>query len=289
MNRDLEKPFILSFAILKRLGMWQDGQQSWTYFFVGYTFHIITISVYIIGCVVCIYKEFRNFVTSMEAVSLLACVLGYLMKSVNLMIKIRGIKKCKKNLETLLEFSADDRLKSRDKLRAPVDFAYKVYTTFLMSIFLTCSFGILIPIFTNELPYKIWSPYQNTSIGLWSATIYLTLFTYQATAINMTLDMMPGIFLTFAIGLIDELCERLEKIGKDEIVLDDNPGTSRGIKIKTKKNKEEEFIRCVEIQKKIKKFVSDIEDNFSLSIIIQGFISSVILCTLSFILTLVSI
>lgn len=281
MNSELEAPFKVSFGILKYLGLWQDGQQSWTYFFVGYSWHIITSITILISCTVSAFKSAENFVDLINVLGMIACFFTYLVKSVNLLIKLGKIKKSKKNLETILGFSASDQFNLRESVKTRVDFVFKVYKALLFSVFISWTLGIFILIFFQELPWNLWFPYLDTSIGFWTANTYLLIYAAVTSSLDMTLDILPGIFMSFAIGLMDELCSRIEAIGMKRTFLDEGPGTST--KIQVMSNHREELIKCLETHKQLKTLVEEIEENFSLSLIFQGYFSSLIMCSVAFV------
>ena len=49
MDADLSTNFNLFFRMLKVLGLWQDGNQSWKYFIYGYLLHFVLVELNICG------------------------------------------------------------------------------------------------------------------------------------------------------------------------------------------------------------------------------------------------
>lgn len=281
MNVNLNKSFKLCFKLLKILGMWQDGNQSWTYFFVGYGLHFFLLYVFFIGELLYIATEAETLLNFMDAIALSTAFLAAIVKSANFFLKLKNIKKSFDTLDRLLEFSADQRWVSRDRVKNRTDFCYNVYKTLWCSAFLTCFTAIFIPIFTPELPYKVWIPFEtkNSSIGFQVASTYLIINGWTVASIDMALNILPVIFISFAIGLVEKLTDRLQNIGKH---VESGETTSVRSSDQTK-----EFIKCVEIQRQIKLYVVEIQENFSTSILIQGLLSSVILCTSAFMMSMV--
>lgn len=74
--------------------------------------------------------------------------------------------------------------------------------------------------------------------------------------------------MSFAIGLTDELSARLELIGSG--------GDSN-----------KELKKCIEIHQDLKNYVKTIQDNFAAAILVQGFLSSIIMCTTVFTMSMV--
>jgi 7tm Odorant receptor len=110
----------------------------------------------------------------------------------------------------------------------------------------------------NELHFIIFAIYQMTPVIVCSMVA--------------AFDMLAVFFMAFAIGLIEELSNRVEQIGE---------------KGKTSAEQYKELIECMKIHQDIKSFVGLIQKHFSLFIMIQGFMSSLIFCSLAFIMTLV--
>jgi hypothetical protein len=268
MNAELYKPVKLCFKVFKTLGLWQDGNQSWTYFFVGYSFHFVTAYLHFCGELMYIFNEAQNLVQFVDALVLSTLYLSVIGKSANLFFNIKSIKKILEDVNHLLEITADDRWKSREKLHSEVSFGFKVYKAFWMSAVLNCVMAIFVPIFSHELPYKVWFPFdtKESLTGFWFASVLLIANSFVISAVVMALDVLPVIFMTFVVGLIEELTDRLEMVGRSE----------------STRKQEKEFVKCIEIHLKIKELAKDIQTNFSSAILFQGILSAIILCTSAF-------
>lgn len=278
MDAELYQPFKLCFKVLKTVGMWQDGNQSWTYFFCGYLFHFVIIDWYIV-CQFIFLVTIDNLLDFVDALGLTATYVAENFKCYNLFFKLKAILKLYEMLEALLELSADRRFANRDFIKAPVAVSYKVYKMFWFSALVTCFSGAFVPIFSHKLPYKVWFPFDTESgFNFWFSSYYLVVNSFFVSAIDMALDILPVIFISFAIGLINELSERLKQIGVFEVESSE----------RTKSFQVEELVKCIEIHKKILKFVEEIRINFVIAIFAQGLTSSIILCACAFTMTTVS-
>jgi hypothetical protein len=210
---------------------------------------------------------------SIEVSGFVATQLAHSFKFWNFYFKLNKILDSVDTLTDLLAFSADDRWKSRDHLMSRIATEIKIHKVFWFTAWTTCFLSCLNPFTLHELPYKAWFPFDTTSneVNFWAASVYVMIIAFPLSVSDITLDMIPVIFLTFAIGLVEELTERLAQIGD---------------KVKKTETSTKE-IKCIEIQKRIKKFVKETEDNFSLAILLQGFTSSAILCASAFALSTV--
>jgi hypothetical protein len=273
MTAELYKPLETMFSLFKFVGMWQDGNQSWTYFILGYLVHFSFIELCLLGELICAYHD-ESLVDLIETLGLTFTYIAEMLKCWNFFLKLKIIQKAFETLQELVEFSADERWKNRQHLKSKTSFGFKVYKIFWASAWTTCFASAIVPFTTHTLPYKVWFPFdtQTSFVGFWGASIYLAVSSFVVSAIDISLDTLPVFFMVFAIGLTNELSERLAAIGK----------------IRKKEDTAEEFKKCIEIHWKIKKLVEEVQQIFSSVILVQGFFSSLILCMGTFSMSTVS-
>jgi 7tm Odorant receptor len=286
MNVELFKPFKLIFSVFKVTGMWQDGNQSWTYFILGYFAHFLFFELCLLGELLYVFNT-ENLEDLVEGIGMTFTYISAIFRCWNFFYKLKLIKNSVDTLTALLEFSADERWKFRDHVKSQVAFGLKVYKAFWVSAYITCIFSSLVPFISHQLPYKVWFPFdtENSEIGFWIASTFLICNAFTVSVVDISLDTLPVIFLTFSIGLTNELSERLSEIGRsDNKVRGSNDQQDLNSKSVSIENVEmtKELIKCIEIHKKIKEFVNEIQENFSTVILIQGFFSALILCTGAF-------
>jgi hypothetical protein len=273
MAAELYKPFKTMFSVFKLVGMWQDGNQSWTYFILGYFIHFSFIELCLLGELICAYHD-ESLVDLIETLGLTFTYIAEMLKCWNFFLKLKIIQKAFETLTELVEFSADERLKNREHLKSEIAFGFKVFKIFWASAWTTCFASALVPFTSDKLPYKVWFPFdtQTSSLGFWGASIYLIVNSFVVSVVDISLDTLPVFFMVFAIGLTNELLKRLQAIGK----IQNSPGAA------------EEFKKCIEIHWKIQKLVKEIQKIFSSVILVQGFFSSLILCMGTFSMSTVS-
>lgn len=115
---------------------------------------------------------------------------------------------------------------------------------------------------TQKLLFMVYYPFDvTTPIGLLVSGIHESWSSFIGSTMTVLLDGLPVLFISYAIGLIDELCKRLESIGLSE------------------EFSEEELKSCITIHQKIKDFVAEINGTFGIVFFIQGSGTSVNLCT----------
>lgn len=281
MDTELFRPFKLMFRVFKTLGMWQDGNQSWTYFFVGFFYHFVWIGFYLAYAVIFTFFT-ENLEDFAEIFGMAATYAAMMFKWINFFYKLKSVKKSVETLIRLLEFSADERWKSRDEIKSQVAFGYKVYKAFWFTAWTSCISAAFVPFVTHQLPYRFWFPFdtKNSEIGFWTAAFFLIFSSFVTSTIDIALDTLPVFFMSFAIGIINEFSDRLNEIGKVKEKVENNSNE--------KKFHNKELVKCIEIHQKIREFVGEIHENFSTVILLQGLMSSLILCTSAFTMSTVS-
>lgn len=231
--------------------MWQDGNQTWTYFFLGYLLQLIFIDIYFV-CQIIFVINADNLADFIEAFALLTTYLTLIFKCLNFFCKLKEIKKSLEFLTSVLNETS--RQESGNYVKSQVKFVFKIYKMFWATAIFTCCSGAFVPIFSHKMPYKVWFPFSTSygGVGFWLASYYLVFNSFVVSAIDMALDVLPCIFISFIVGMLEELSERLSTI----------------------KN-QKELIKCIGIHKNLKKLVDDVEKNFSTTIFAQGLMSSV--------------
>ena len=174
----------------------------------------------------------------------------------------------------------------------------RVYYLFWFSCILTCIVSGFIPFFhttvdNTRLINRIWIPFEFTtdSYWYWILSLYQILNSLFYSGVLVALDILPVVFMSFTASLVDELAFRITKIGnEDNAVCNTGKRSTKLIQLEKQKRQEankKELRKCIEIHLKIKSFVEKTGNIFSTMIIIQGIMSSIILCTCAFTLTLV--
>lgn len=267
MDAELYRPFKLCFRILKAQGSWQDGKQTWKYFFGGYLFHFVFVELYIASeaIVIITAKEFMDIIGPL---GFFLTRLVNTIKWVNFLINFHLIETLLKSLERTLIFARDPSLGKRKELRNQVALVYRIFVTYSKVVLVVCTVGALKPILTGLQLTKMWFPFDSGygTIGFWVATAFSNVNIFFYGIHDTILAFLPIIFISFAVGLIKELAARLEHCESDK-----------------------EFVKCVEIHLMIKQLVKDIQRVFSAVIFVQGSIGSIFLCVRVFTLSIVSL
>ena len=266
MDRELLKPFKLCFGILKAIGLWQDGKQSKLYIFYGYFVVLFSLILFTIGQLTYVIKT-DDFDEKVVTFTSTLAYTGIFIKVVNFLFKFKRIIEAFDSLDNLLKDCKDPQQANRDCIRKESRIAYNVLIMFWLSVTLAWAAGNFVLILTYKIPYNLWYPFdiQTSSIGFLTASFYVLLVTLSDGSLVIALDMLPVIFMSLAVGLINELSERLKAV--------DN---------KT------EFIKCVVVHIKLKDLTRTIQKLFASVISSQVVFTAVIICTSVFALSKVS-
>ena len=266
MDRELLKPFKLCFGILRANGLWQDGKQSKLYIFYGCFVVLFFLILFTIGLLTYEIKT-DDFDEKVVSFATALVYTGVFIKVVNFLLKFERIIEAFESLDNLLKDCKDPNQANRDCIRMKTRIAYNVLIMFWLSSILSWAAGFLSFIFAHRTPYNLWYPFdiQTSNIGFLIASFYVLLVSLSVGSFVIALDMLPVIFMSLAVGLINELSERLKAV--------DN------------KN---EFIKCVVVHIKLKDFTRTIQELFASVILSQLVFTAVIMCTAVFALSKVS-
>jgi hypothetical protein len=275
-------PFDLPMKVLKTAGVWQRKSSSWTYFCYGILVHLIFVDLYTLlqFAYLFTFETFEDFAILM---SLLPTYCSLTVKSIIFMT--RG-DKVAELLATLNEIVEKEKFSENlQKHLKRIDFVFKF---FWGSAAVTCVMALGIPFINHELPFLMWFPYdyKNNELLFWFNVAYQGTEVLCYSAVNVILDTVPAMFMCYIHGMLEEFYGRLESIQAEENSGGNTEGTraSRG-----NKNRQKDFLDCLALHSKILEMARKVEEYFSTMIMVQGLMSSVILCTTAYALTIVSL
>lgn len=282
-NFDPFKPIKFPIKILKVLGMYQKSNSSWLYRFYGFLMHFVAVELYFVWQWVYLVWMIDNVEELSDLLSLLITHFGMFFKLINFMYKIEKFEALLRMFDELFKFSASEDDRERTKLRKQTKSVQNLFKAFWMSGLFAVSSAACLPFFYSKehrLPYNMWFPvdYKKSRNWFYALTLYQISQGYSFCCVVVSLDMLPVFFMSAANGLLEELSERLERIGSDR---ENNP--------KNDQKDLNELLKCIEIHLKIKHFTKATGEMFSTTILIQGLLSSILLCSTAFSLSLVSL
>lgn len=274
MEYDYFSSFKLPLFFLKKLGMWQQRDAHWKYRVYGAVLHFMTVELFAIfhtGYMIDMLVK-GSILRFSDALTILFTFYSLIIKSCWFTMKIKNFQKLIQTLKDLLELSSFGRVgKRRPKLEAKIVKVTRVSNSFYVLGYFMCTSAALMPILSNKkgLSYEtsfLWD-HRKSDTAFYSLAIYEYFISLYGTFVSSSLDMFLVVIMEFASAIIDEISLEIDSIdGDDEKAL---------------KNLE----KCMECHIKTKLFVKDISENVSFFFFLQSFMSTVILCTSSFLLT----
>ncbi|CRK88698.1 CLUMA_CG002438, isoform A [Clunio marinus] len=192
-----------------------------------------------------------------------------------------------KEIIALLDSNVSDLRILKEKARQVT----KLFWFYWILCMIVAFCGCVIPwinYFQNpEPPYMVpvptWSPFNHEQniFGFVIVTIYETLAAAVYCGEHIAGDILPVYFFNVSSGLLQELNKRVTNIGK-----------KRQRSMKSKKVKQDEnfleLLKCIEIHSKVKSLLHEIENIFSIMVLIPFVVGGIIMCTTGFTLSKIS-
>lgn len=121
----------------------------------------------------------------------------------------------------------------------------------------------------------------NTEPKFYAAAVHNVLVVFISCAIDNSLMYLPVGFMCYIVAMVNQLVKRMEVIASDSELTD-------AYCVERENRYMKELISCIQTHVKIRSLTQDIGDNFSTILLVQGLMSSIILCTIIYFLSLVS-
>ena len=289
-----QEVFYIPFKVLKVLGIWQQKSSTWIYRIYGFLLHFLFIDLFALLMVLYLF-HFEDFEGLADCLSITFTMLAGILKTCNFMYKLGSILTLVNSLDELIRLSEWKGNKNHTRINKRVEQGKLAYKIFCSMVVTTCTFGAFVPVFNwreRLLAYRMYFPmidYKNNGYTFIAVGIYQLgpIFTGP---LDITLDMLPVFFMCYAVGLIEELSDRLENIGcqKEDEKLKKEESLQLHAKQTSLAEDLTELHKCIELHLQIKKFIADTENYFATIILVQGVMSSIILCTTVVMMLMVS-
>lgn len=205
-------------------------------------------------------------------------------KGLNILFRKQQILSLLKSLEVI---RSEPWLKKTVHVDHRIKQISKFYKFLFCATIISCLFCFLDPYLFDDLIYSMWFPldYENNSIVWWSLCVYQLINCFVYIPLLNVLNMFSMFLIGYAIGLIEELSEKLEAMTSvKRKKAQDKAGNSRQLETihEVEDCSFEELLTCIKFQLKIKDFVAEITHIFAKTLWMQGFSSTLILCTTVF-------
>jgi len=275
----------LAIRIFKASGFWFTKDAGIINYIYGLVMHLIFVDIWLFSHLAFLFGVSEILLIS-ETLCTMFIYLLLFSKSIFLYFKTEDIIRMTKSFEELVKFSEHPEMKIRDKLRARVDFVYKIFIAYWLMCLSTCFSGGIFPIFNNsEPPYKLayhyavpaFCDFEYNFTWMVAFSIHQLVSPTLYCAVNVAMDMMPSYFFNASLGLLEEVSDRMNAIGS-EMTHDS----------KFDEKNYEELVKCIEIYTRIKSFLRHVEKFFSPLLFLLLSFSLFIICTTAFSLSTVS-
>jgi hypothetical protein len=286
---------------LSILGIWVDGDSPKFRNVFSIFYHILYTFISIIFQIVYLWK--LENLTVVNSILITATTPMY----ASVILRISFFVWNQKKLENLLKLIED--LVELDfwiaktggvRLKRRSDQVIKIATVQMILIVMAWILGTIVSCFKAEMPSQMWLPYEFSGFF----PVMFTIF-WQQSAIFIPItaafiiNFLPSLLINLTAGIIEELGERIVKIGsemskKKKVTFKDvnekllqkrrqNPSAVEVLEDQAL----EELVKCIEIQVKIKEIVEEINKIFGKITLIEGVLGTLVICTTSYALTTV--
>lgn len=273
---DVFLPFKIPIKILTIMGLWQEEGTSWIYRFYGWCMHLFLVETFLL-CQLMFVTMYESPEELSDCLSLLFTYVGFFIKSINLIYKINDLNDLLQMLRELQKLSEVDKTLERTVLKKEVYRVHKYFKGLWYSNLASCFLAAFIPFYNGssfKTPFTMWTPFDQKNIYGFLITCFYQIFNvFCACCIVISMDILPLFCFNIGSGFIKELGVRFSQMTMEKNQLTDDDHLK-------------ELLKCIEIHQKIKEFAMKTQSIFSPMILVQGFISTLIMCTTSF--TLVS-
>lgn len=279
MDFEIFLPFKIPLRILKTFGLWQTKKSSWGYFVYGIIMHLFFLEIFTILQFGYLFS-FETFADFANLMSMLPTYFALCVKSINWFYNLSEI-------EVLFDLLTENLKLGgfTDKMKGHAARVDKIFKIFWGSAAASCVLGAFVPFVAHEFPYRMWFPYnhENNWLMFYIAAIYQIFDTLCYSGVDIVFDTFPVMFMSYILGMLEQLGERLENLKKTKILNDDGSVDKKKLVDNSK-----ELINCITYQRNILEITRRVEKFFSVVFLVRGLMSTLILCTTSFALTIVS-
>lgn len=291
--------FDIPIKYLSLTGIWIDKNTSRPRILLSILSHSFFIDISMLFVIINMFTVKRSIVEYSAAMEMIPFFVGLFTKTLNIMYKKQKIEKLMESLKDLMGQDSWIEKSKGVKLQKRVEVVNKIFKYSLSFLVITSFINPIVCIARHELPVKMWLPYDYSS----NEFLYWFSFSHEFIGglifmpVLIICDILPNFFICFAIGIAEELNERLKNVLKDEVKTPEGsssePTTSKVCNqaelVKKQQNEHlKEFQRVIELQLKLKTFVAEVEQIFGTILGTEALMSVSVLCTTCFALSFVT-
>lgn len=259
MDESFLKHLDYCFYIAKIIGLYQNGEPKRRYVLMGNLAWITSAGI-ITGCILQHLIQSKSLKDAVDELIFLLPALLFLIKLFNLFCRCKSLEKLRIDLQELRELASDPRFKKKKIVEKRLERMMKHIKFYLCNAYtMTIIIAVAIAI-PKKLLYNAFNVnYEDNPIGFVFASLQIFWTSFYGNLALIVMNMTPLILLSYAIGFLNELAQRLHYIClNDEFEHD-------------------EIVQCVKIHQKIKWFVDEIKNIFGIAWLSQLLLSSAVI------------
>lgn len=268
MDESLIEPLKKYFSLAKRIGLYQNGEQSRKYLIRGILTWFLSVGIISIRSVMSLFEStsIKEFVAQL---TMFLPLLLFVIKLASFLKQLKSLEELHAEVEKIFEISFDERFKDRKFIKRRLDFITKLAKIYINNGYIVGVLIVIAILVLKRIPFNVYGDvsYEENKIGFVLASINLMCSSALGNFAISILNIMPLVFLSYAVGFMDELSKRLEFIGLSEDF------------------DYEELVECIRIHVKVKEIVDQIQENFKMSWLCQAVSSSMVICLSVFTMT----
>ncbi|KAG5683345.1 hypothetical protein PVAND_012631 [Polypedilum vanderplanki] len=264
---------------LKFVGLWIQNDSSLFYKIYACIMQIFFHYIWIILMGASI-PEKNNLIELAELLTFFFTYVASIAKFTNINLKINeflslifDIKNAIKNFEVPEIY-----------IKKQFSFGKKLLIGYWLPAFIGVLFSGILPFFTGEFNISMWFPYdtnrESLPILFYLSTVYQLIEVFMHSNANVMIDTMCILPMIYLLAMLEHLCNKLENLKRYKLINFDGK-----VKKIEELDNQKELLNCVNYQRTIVELTRRTEAIFAKVIAIQGSLLSIILCTIAFALT----
>jgi hypothetical protein len=229
--------------------------------------------------------KFRSFDDMTTVISLISTNFLLLLKSLNFVMNVEEIE----DLFELVE-EANKKFGEGKELKN-MKFIDRILKCIWLQGFTGCLFSIMVPITTSELANQLWYPFEFEKGGVvfWAIAVFQTVNICVVSGVDVVLEFVPTILSGAILDMLQQLSKQLEELTQKQPLPATETATSRKTnEIRNSKRIAEKFKSCIMFHLKIMDIMKQLEGIFSSMYLTHAVVSTMILCTSAYKLSMVS-
>ncbi|KAG5683124.1 hypothetical protein PVAND_012424 [Polypedilum vanderplanki] len=271
--------FKVPILYLKLLGIWVPSDSSKFYKFYAYFMQTFFLYIFTLLMGAAVFeKSTLNEIA--EVMTFFFTFFVKVLKCINLVINVDKFLLLLADIKKAIIYCGLPKI----YIDKHLSFGKKLFLAFWLPTFVTVGTGTVLCFVNGKLSYPIWLPYdpskENSVFLFYLSAFYQSFETLLYPTANVMMDTVSLLPIVYLVAMLEHLCDKLENLKRQKMI--------GRINKNTKTDNQNEFLNCVIYQRTILKLTNQTEKIFSKIIAIQGFFMSIILCTVAFILTLLS-